>query len=69
LNEAARREIPVYEYTPGQIKSATTGYGKADKKQIISMIHLLLKIGKPIARDDEYDAITVGITHLAHCYN
>jgi Holliday junction resolvasome RuvABC endonuclease subunit len=30
------------------------------------MIHLLLKIEKPIKRDDEYDAIAVGITHLAH---
>lgn len=66
LHAAASHGVPVYEYTPGQIKSATTGFGKADKKQITAMIHLLLKIEKPIKRDDEYDAIAVGITHLAH---
>ena len=37
-----------------------------DKKQITAMIHLLLKIKKPIKLDDEYDAIAVGITYLAH---
>lgn len=57
--------IPVCEYTPGQVKSAL-GYGKADKQQIIKMIHALIRIEKTIALDDEYDAIAVGITHLAH---
>ena len=66
LHIATTHTLPVFEYTPGQIKSATTGFGKADKKQIIQMIHMLLHIEKPIARDDEYDAIAVGITHLAH---
>jgi crossover junction endodeoxyribonuclease RuvC len=66
LNAAASAGVPLFEYTPGQIKSATTGHGKADKQQITQMIHLLLKIEKPIRRDDEYDAIAVGITHLAH---
>ena len=58
--------IPTFEYTPGQIKSATTGSGRADKKQIASMLHMLLKIEKTIRHDDEYDAIAVGLTHLAH---
>lgn len=66
LHVAHAAGIPVAEYTPGAIKSATAGYGKADKKQITQMIHLLLKIEKPIKLDDEYDAIAVGITHLAH---
>lgn len=66
LHAASSAGIPSFEYTPGQIKSATTGHGKADKKQITAMIHLLLKIDKPIKLDDEYDAIAVGITHLAH---
>lgn len=59
-------DIPVAEYTPGQIKSATAGYGGADKKQIAKMLHLLLAIDKVIRFDDEYDAIAVGVTHLAH---
>ena len=66
LHVAAQGGLPTFEYTPGQIKSATTGSGRADKKQITQMIHMLLTIEKPIKRDDEYDAIAVGITHLAH---
>lgn len=66
LQAATTAGLPVFEYTPGQIKSATTGSGRADKKQIASMLHLLLKIDKKIKHDDEYDAIAVGITHLAH---
>lgn len=69
LNAVAKAGVPLFEYAPGQIKSATAGHGKADKKQIAQMIHLLLKIEKPIRRDDEYDAIAVGITHLAHARN
>lgn len=66
LNAAAVAGIPTFEYTPGQVKSATSGYGRADKKQIITMVNMLLKIEKAVKHDDEYDAIAVGITHLAH---
>lgn len=66
LHVAASLGLSTFEYTPGQIKSTTTGSGRADKKQIIAMITLLLKINKSIKLDDEYDAIAVGITHLAH---
>lgn len=69
LQVAQLAGLPAFEYTPGQIKSATAGHGKADKKQVAQMIHLLLKIEKPIKLDDEYDAIAVGITHLAHARN
>lgn len=65
LGLAGSRGLSVFEYTPGEIKSATTGFGRADKKQIAKMIHLLVKIEKEIRLDDEYDAIAVGITHLA----
>lgn len=66
LQAANAAGIPSFEYTPGQIKSATAGSGRADKKQVASMVHMLLKIEKKIKHDDEYDAIAVGITHLAH---
>jgi crossover junction endodeoxyribonuclease RuvC len=62
---AAARDIPVFEYGPGEIKSATTGSGNADKQQVAAMLRLLVKIEKPIRFDDEYDAIAIGITHLA----
>ena len=65
LREAARHSLKVYEYGPGQIKVAVTGYGKSDKNQIIAMIPRLIKITKPIKHDDEYDAIAVGLTCFA----
>ena len=57
--------VAVTEYTPGEVKSATTGYGSADKKAIAQMVRVLVKIDKVIRLDDEYDAIAIGITHLA----
>ena len=62
---AAENDIPVFEYGPGEVKSATTGSGRADKEQVASMLRLLIRIEKPIRHDDEYDAIAIGITHLA----
>lgn len=61
----ASRGIPVCEYSPLQVKVATTGDGRADKKQIIRMIPLLIKLTKAKMLDDEYDAIAVAITCLA----
>jgi crossover junction endodeoxyribonuclease RuvC len=66
LHVASARGVATFEYTPMQVKSATTGSGRADKKQIIAMIHLLLPIQKKIVHDDEYDAIAIGITHCTH---
>lgn len=57
--------IEVAEYGPGEVKSATTGYGAADKKQVMQMVRALVKIEHAIRHDDEYDAIAIGITHLA----
>jgi crossover junction endodeoxyribonuclease RuvC len=65
ISLSARHGLKLFEYTPMQVKSAL-GYGKADKKQVIKMIHMLVSIDKPIQHDDEYDAIAVGITHFAH---
>ncbi len=66
---AAERDIPVFEYGPGEVKSATTGSGRADKQQVATMLRMLVKIDKPIQYDDEYDAIAIGITHLARAKN
>lgn len=56
----------VYEFGPQEIKVATTGYGKSDKKAVIDMVKRLVKNAPEQALDDEYDAIAVGITTLAH---
>ena len=63
--EAAKKNLEMCEYTPLQIKIATTGFGRSDKKQMIAMIPKLIHINKPIQHDDEYDAIAAGITCLA----
>lgn len=63
--EAVRKNIPVYEYTPLQIKIAVTGHGGSDKGQVIKMIPLLIKMTSKKAQDDEYDAIAVALTCIA----
>lgn len=69
MYQALLNKIPVFEYTPLQIKIAVTGYGRGDKKQVIDMVHQLIKVEKIIKYDDEYDAIAVGLTHLASVRN
>jgi crossover junction endodeoxyribonuclease RuvC len=65
LYEAAKNGLRVFEYGPGQIKVAVTGYGKSDKEAVIAMVDRLIKIDKKIKHDDEYDAIAVGLTCFA----
>ncbi len=64
--EAILKDIPLFEYSPPQIKLAVTGHGGSDKTQIIKMIPLLLKTKLKKALDDEYDAIAVALTCDAH---
>lgn len=56
----------VYEFGPQEIKIAVTGYGKSDKTAVIEMVKRLVPTTPDTALDDEYDAIAVGITCLAH---
>jgi crossover junction endodeoxyribonuclease RuvC len=62
LLEIARHNVLVCEYNPNQIKLAVTGYGKSDKKQVISMVEKLVKLAPKKRLDDEYDAIAAAIT-------
>lgn len=62
---AASSGLPVYEYTPPQVKAAVAGWGRADKKHMMNMIPKLIRVEKKITSDDEYDAIALGITHLS----
>jgi crossover junction endodeoxyribonuclease RuvC len=66
---AACSGLPLFEYGPGTIKIAVTGVGNADKKQVMQMIPKLVVLKSPDMLDDEYDAIAIGITHLAHASN
>lgn len=56
----------VREFGPQEIKVAVTGYGKSDKSAVIDMVKRLVPAAPEKALDDEYDAIAVGITALAH---
>ena len=60
---AARAGVPVFEYTPQQVKLAVTGYGNADKRAVQNMLRLLLRLEKPIRQDDEADAAAVALCH------
>lgn len=62
---ASKNNLGVYEYTPPQIKLAVTGYGKASKEMIMTMVPKLIEIKKIIKSDDEIDAIAIGLTCLA----
>ncbi len=57
--------LEILEYTPLQIKSAVTGYGKATKDQVHTMVSKLISLPKEIKQDDEIDAIAVAITGFA----
>jgi len=62
---ASKNGLSIYEYTPPQIKVAVTGYGKASKEMVMSMVPKLIDIKKTIKSDDEIDAIAIGLTCLA----
>lgn len=61
----AEAGIPIYEYTPLQIKMAMTGYGRATKTQIQEMVRVQLGLKKKPSPDDAADALAVALTHLS----
>lgn len=63
---SSKNDLDIYEYTPPQIKIAVTGYGKASKEMVMSMIPKLIHLEKNSGGDDELDAIAIGLTCLAH---
>ncbi len=63
LLAARKAEVPVFEYTPMQVKQSVTGYGKATKKQVQEMTRVLLKMGKIPKPDDAADALALAICH------
>ena len=63
---AKRHGCQVFEFGPQEIKVAITGYGKSDKTAVFDMTKRLVKNTPENALDDEYDAIAIGVTCLAH---
>lgn len=70
IYEAKKMGLKIFEASPPQIKLATTGYGKADKNQIIKMVKMLVETNqngkKNKESDDELDAIAIALTAFAH---
>ncbi len=60
---AAQNGIPVYEYTPMQVKQSVVGYGKAEKKQVIAMTATILNLQKMPKLDDTADALAIAVCH------
>ena len=58
-----KANVPVFEYTPMQVKQAVVGYGKAEKRQVIDMTRRLLRMEKPARPDDAADAIAIALCH------
>ena len=63
LLEVERAGVPVYEYTPMQVKQAVAGYGGADKRQVMLMTQRLLKMKDVPRPDDAADALAIAICH------
>lgn len=64
LLAAAYAGLPVYEYTPLEVKQAIAGYGGAGKEQVQQMVQLLLGLEQVPQPDDAADAIAVAVCHL-----
>ncbi len=64
LYKIKKNNIPLFSYTPLQIKQALTGYGRAEKRQIQTMVKNILKLKSIPKPDDAADAIAVAICHL-----
>ena len=65
LAAAARREVPVVQYSPNEVKLAVTGYGAADKGQVQAMVAKLLGLDEAPRPADRADALALAIAHLS----
>jgi len=61
---ASLLDIPVFEYTPTEVKKATCGYGRAGKEQVAAMITSILRIPRgSVVSNDATDALAIGLCH------
>lgn len=63
LLAAERHKIPIFEYTPSEVKLAVVGYGKAEKSQVMDMTKRLLKLKTVPRPDDAADAVAIALCH------
>ncbi|AOT73320.1 crossover junction endodeoxyribonuclease RuvC [Geosporobacter ferrireducens] len=60
---ASLAKLDIYEYTPLQVKQGVVGYGRADKKQMQTMVKTILNLEKVPKPDDVADALAVAVCH------
>ncbi len=60
---AKNHGVPIFEYTPLQVKQAVVGYGKADKNQVQQMTKAILNLEKIPKPDDTADALAIAVCH------
>ena len=60
---AANLGVSVFEYTPLQVKQAVTGYGQAEKQQVMEMTRRILNLKKVPSPDDVADALAIAVCH------
>ena len=58
-----QKSIPVYEYTPLQVKQSVVGYGRAEKKQVMEMVRRMLHLNEVPKPDDAADALAIALCH------
>lgn len=63
LLAAALREVPVFEYSPAEVKNAIAGTGRATKEQVQYMVQRLLRLRTPPAPADAADGVAVALCH------
>lgn len=66
LLSAQQAHLPIFQYTPLQVKSSLTGYGKAEKNQVQYMVTKILHLKETPKPDDAADAVAIALTHLFH---
>lgn len=64
LLAAQQQGVPIFEYTPLQVKTVVTGYGKAKKPQVMEMTRRLLALESVPKPDDTADALAIALCHI-----
>lgn len=63
----ARANMPVFEYSPAEVKMSVVGHGRADKDQVQVMVRALVGHRGPFSSPDAADAVAVAICHAQQC--
>ena len=66
LLAASQLNVPIYEYTPAEIKKSVTGNGRADKSQVQKMVTLILGLRTDPKPYDASDALAIALCHAHH---